>query len=353
MLLLWLIPFVIALAIFLFFRNKKLEKLKHLEYYFLKLPEIYVKKRKDKDFIDELFETATLYRKSSIDQIIFIHGTFAGSDPYFLEKTKFPLFKSYKTFFDLTQKDRGNFTKKHVKLIEEFFTQDASLFKWSGRNSHMARFEATIELVDNLLDKKLEGKKHILIFSHSHGGQILALLTKLLNDKEMVSKLIEEEFLPESVTAKLNLIRKLEISMVTMGTPVRYQWALSDNIHLLHIINHRGKYPFGGNLFGILFTSRGDYIQQLATARTDYYSIFDLERVKNQKLSAILNEKYQPFFRRRQRLHNDGVHLLIDYRDVSFFPNFYKTIFGHGIYTRFDLVPYHLELIIRYLEKKR
>lgn len=349
MFLLWLLFILIIVGIFLFVRIKKQALFEHLEYHYSKLPDQYIKKRKDSEFIDELFEVATLYRKTSIDQILFIHGTFAGNDPYFLEKTRIPFFKAYKKIFDFTQKDRGNFTQKHIKLIEEFFTQDAALFKWSGRNSHIARLEAATDLIDLLLDKKLEGKKHILIFAHSHGGQTLALLSQLLNDKETLLKLIEEEFLAENITSKLNLIKKLKITIITMGTPVRYEWMLNDHIKLIHIINHRGNSPLGGSLLGVIFTRQGDYIQQLATANTDYYPIFDLDRVKNQKLSKIFKEKYEPFFKRKQRLHNEGVHLLIDYRDSHFLPNFHKTIFGHGIYTRFDLLPFHFSLIFRYL----
>ena len=55
----------------------------------------------------------------------------------------------------------------------------------------------------------------------------------------------------------------------------------------------------------------------------------------------ILRKKI-PF---KNRLHTDGMHLLVDYGDKSRLPNFVKTAFGHGTYTRLKYMPFLLATI--------
>ena len=45
--------------------------------------------------------------------------------------------------------------------------------------------------------------------------------------------------------------------------------------------------------------------------------------------------------------HNQGHHFLVDYGDQGKYPNFTKTIFGHAIYTKLDLMQFHLKLILK------
>ena len=46
------------------------------------------------------------------------------------------------------------------------------------------------------------------------------------------------------------------------------------------------------------------------------------------------------------RVHDSGTTYLVDYRDHSLMvPNFMKTVFGHGAYTRYEAMLFNIELI--------
>jgi hypothetical protein len=55
----------------------------------------------------------------------------------------------------------------------------------------------------------------------------------------------------------------------------------------------------------------------------------------------------------KKRLHNKGHHFLVDYGDNGKLPNFLLTIFGHGIYTKLDLLKFHFVFIFDHFYSKK
>ena len=122
--------------------------------------------------------------------------------------------------------------------------------------------------------------ERILLIGHSHAGQLFALLTTFLEEKEMdlmetnlkdskIWQLAEAvELDKDIIQLKENLkkIDKVYLDIVTFGTPPRYQWGTptrkgqETNYRLLNVINHRHETV---SIFGLLNTREGDYVQQL------------------------------------------------------------------------------------------
>lgn len=310
----------------------------------------------------ELRRTAIGYAKSGIEHIVLIHGTFAGDDPLLLNKAlahrtprlfrplHFLYGKSSKKIFDLVGRDLGNFTDGHKRLLEENFKQNISLFNWSGSNSHYGRLQGALELIEFLYHKS---NNSTLIMAHSHGGQLLALMTQLFKDESIRDALLKEKLISEESLTHIKRIKNFKYRLVTMGTPVRYKWMPDGNSKILHFINHRGRLPLGGSLIGGFWNSKGDYIQQFGGAGSDNLFLLDIYKHINKKLEFIFKEDNPGFLslhKRRQRLHHQGLNLLVDYQDAKRYPNFHKTLFGHGIYTRYHLLPFHLQQILKYTQ---
>jgi hypothetical protein len=121
---------------------------------------------------------------------------------------------------------------------------------------------------------------------------------------------------------------------------------------LIHIINHRGKDALAGSLTGLLNTRDGDYVQQYGIEGSDMLSVNPKEIKMNQKLDTILGQgvnlkKLNENIKMKRRLHVKGKHYLLDYKDDSVTPNCFMTIFGHGVYTKFE----NLDILLNILEE--
>jgi len=362
LLILGIITFLI-LFVFLLKRRLFLKAIKEFVDYRYELisPSRKTLKKKTQDSEDDLINISKVYENSDIDHIILIHGTFAGDDPLMLSRgllkqtprILLPLHnifrKIMKKSFDVIGKDLGNFTKHHKIILEKYFKQKISLFNWSGSNSHYGRYHGAVELIEYLHRQK---SKNFLIISHSHGGQLLALMTQLFWDESIKTELLKDNSITQETISQINKVRSLKFNLITMGTPVRYKWISTANINILHFINHRGKLPLGGSLIGGLWNRKGDYIQQFGGAGSDNFQVLDIHSKTNRKLAKIFKEDdlgLLKLIKRRQKLHGQGLNLLVNYRDAKIFPNFFNSMFGHGIYTRYHLLAFHLEQISKHL----
>ncbi len=54
------------------------------------------------------------------------------------------------------------------------------LFNWSSENHHIGRADGAIRLLDELASLKLQPTQRVLLFGHSHAGNVFALMTNLL-----------------------------------------------------------------------------------------------------------------------------------------------------------------------------
>jgi hypothetical protein len=141
---------------------------------------------------------------------------------------------------------------------------------------------------------------------------------------------------------------------VTLGGPLRYPFAVTDRMRLLHLVNHRGKGELAENMLNLWTTAGGDYIQQWGCPGSDTLATTHKERAINRKLDALLGKGIDTrvwvhTVATKLRVGDVGQTLLVDYGDQGGFKiNCIPTVFGHGIYTRYRVMLFNTELICRY-----
>lgn len=302
------------------------------------------------------------FLENKVKSIYLVHGTFVGEDPFHVAsiiERSFPklrpelvesIRKKIKKGQDLLAKDIGNFVPEHIEYLSKFISSNVYNFSWSSGNHHYARVEGCIRLIEDLTQKHGKGDR-VLLIGHSHAGQIFAVLTQLLFNPEF-RDYVQLLFPATKLLENLAVIQNMKLDIVTLGTPARYPWFLSDNMQLLHIINHRGTDLFGGGYRDSIFTGKGDYIQQWGVSGSDMNPAQVEIKQINKKLERFLGAGSNLNILRRKialkrRLHTDGMHLLVDYDDAGKLPNFVLTIFGHGSYTRLKFLPFLLNSICK------
>jgi hypothetical protein len=374
---LFILPFIlflITLSIGLYFFIKNNNKKKYL------LPDFtdLIPKNASYEFckVSDLrndFQNITRNQNVEIQSLYLVHGTFVGDDPWHLISlieesfpgVSAPLVGQIKSQTKKGQnyfaKDLGNFTTAHDDEFKRLTNSILSInhFTWSSGNGHYARLQGCLQLIEGLLQNSNE---RILLVGHSHAGQVFALLTQLLNNptfrKKIISILKAYDLCPVELNSKLKDLKSKRYDFVTLGAPARYNWNTRvSSMTLTHIINHRGRDVLGGSFSGAIFTERGDYIQQWGVAGSDFKSPIDFEQDINLELDELLGEGanirvLQENIKFRKRLHNEGHHYLVDYNDSSRLPNFFKTIFGHGTYTKVENMDILLNIINKQLSTK-
>ncbi len=345
--------------------------------------------------VDGSFDNSRLYEKQSaawresmrrsgqkledaqVKRIILLHGTFVGSDGVNLissVKSVFPrlsrefetkISSTVKTWIDQLAQDNGNFVPAYAALLEKALGGKipVELFSWSSANHHIARLEGAIRLVERLDDSPPGKGSRTLLIGHSHARQVFALFTQLVDGaqgkgglgKALWEFIQAENLAPASLRERAKELRKHRFDFVTLGSPVRYPWAYLPDMRALHIINHHGETEKVKQVWSFWSASSGDFVQQWGMIGSDNLAPTARERTLNRRLDQQLGKGWHTrlwlkHLVRRNRLGDFGKTLLIDYRyEASRKPNFIKSVFGHGIYTRFDVMQYQLELICKYL----
>jgi hypothetical protein len=317
---------------------------------------------------------ATL-RRANVRLVLFAHGTFVGDEPFALvralgeqvgrvEPTVGATFARLLTMAlagparlgGALLGDVGRFTPEYVALFRAALGGHVACdrFGWSGANHHLARLQGAADLARTLARHRL-GAGRALVFAHSHGGQVLALLAQLLHEPALSRALLEVlgELGPvDDVAIALRQLRRARLDFVTLGTPPRYGWPARAAARVIHLVNHRGEAPFGGDWSGVAQTVGGDYIQQWGIAGSDFPAATPLERRLNERLSAILGDGADPRawmanVRHRMRVARQGHTVLVDYGDrgAGAIPNCVNTLFGHGIYTTYEAMLFQARLV--------
>ena len=63
------------------------------------------------------------------------------------------------------------------------------LFHWSSENHHLGRADAAVRLIDEIAALELPRRKRILVWGHSHAGNVFALMSNLLaGDSESIER---------------------------------------------------------------------------------------------------------------------------------------------------------------------
>jgi hypothetical protein len=221
-----------------------------------------------------------------------------------------------------------------------------------------------------------EGSGRVLLWAHSHGGNALAILTNLLGADDQA----RQEFFDaarifhrgghaghsgftawprvEQVLADpAHPVRKLQLDIVTFGTPIRYGWDTGGYRNLLHIIHHRPHHPdaehaprYPPNPWHVLTGREGDFIQHIGIAGTNLPPLpLALKTfLADRRLGRLLQRdlpKHWLHTRLKQdtRVAHEGTTLLVDYDDPDRSPH--RHLFGHAPYTRSRWLALHCELV--------
>lgn len=304
-----------------------------------------------------------------VSHVYFVHGTFAGDDPFGVIpalKRIFPRMKPgvadaiqqrMKRSFDYLNRDTGNYLLDYVALFQEATRCRAKcqLFVWSSGNHHAARLHGAISFMRRLhQDLPDIPPSRVLLWGHSHAGQVFALFSHLLHESPLGEKLwelmIDWGWTDQAERKTLRRFKKFNFDVVTFGSPLRYPWRLSDRFRLIHVTNHRGSTHLASYPFGFWKTQGGDYIQQWGSYGSDYLAASASDRALNRKLDKLLGMGIDPrgwidCIAKGVRVSDYGVTYLVDYMDHSVLaPNGLMTIFGHGVYTKFKYMLFNAQL---------
>ena len=307
----------------------------------------------------------------SVTHVYFVHGTFVGEDPFGLipalrriypnmsPATELNIRRRVKKSYSTITKDTGNYLDGYVDLFRIASGTKAAcqIFNWSSANHHYARIHAALELYRRLIkDLPDVPPSRVLLQGHSHGGQTFAILTHLVNlthlGEEIWDLLIESKLASVFEKRQSHKLRKCRFDFATFGTPHRYPWRLNKKQQLVNIINHRGKTFLAEKQLGFWKTAGGDYVQQWGIAGSDTLAASSRERDFNRKVDKLLGKGVNPKtwienLAKGMRVPEAGTTYLVDFRDHSLVvPNFMKTIFGHGVYTRYEAMAFNSQIIV-------
>ena len=227
-------------------------------------------------------------------------------------------------------------------------------FLWSSANHHLARLRAAAHLL-RLLASSKPGRSRVLLLGHSHGGQVLALLTQLVYPAKtgpMLWAALREIGEPvEELKQLARTVARARLDLATFGMPPRYGFATNSRCRALDVVNHRGETPRAGSLMGVLHTEGGDYVQQWGIAGSDLPPTTAKERELAARLDALLGagsdvKAWLQHVSHGTRVSQHGFSYLVDYgdRSVSRKPNCLGTWFGHGVYTTYDSMLFNAQL---------
>lgn len=327
-------------------------------------------------------------RDANVGAIYLVHGTFAGFDALGMlaelgrvyPAGRDALERISKMLVDGMAGDTGNFTTEYAGRFERAISEGQSTtipvrtFVWSSENHHLGRADAAVRLIDELVSLRLPPGKRILLWGHSHGGNVFALATNLLaGDGESISRFFDAArvYYQWPVTGMIDIpvwksvedllyeedrvLADNPLDIVTMGTPIRYGWDSHGYSRLLHFIHHRptdGVAPhlavFPPRFDDVLRATGGDYVQQIGIAGTNAMPSPLAWRAwtADRRLNALLQPDYSALdlldrLKVGTRVPDEGTTLLVDYGPNQ--GNLAQSLAGHAIYTRRDWLLYHAE----------
>lgn len=337
---------------------------------------------------------------ANLAHLFLVHGTFVGNDALgtltelrrIAPRLSENLRKVGKKLVDVVIGETGNFTPDFARTFEDGLTQAAGrivpveLFHWSSQNNHIARADGAIRLIARLeqlshkfTDEQLDSAipPRVMLWAHSHGGNLLAILTNLLAASGEIRKLFFDAarvFYTPWLTKKADMptwahveelletnarVRRLPLDIVTFGTPIRYGWDSRGYDNLLHFVNHRASAKLPGHrtyppsrLLDVFSARYGDYVHQLGIAGTNIMPLPLAVRtfLADRRLRHVLQSDHTwvdlwKNFARGQRVHDEGPTLLVDYHDAGW--DFWHHLWGHGAYTRRCWLPFHISEVAR------
>jgi hypothetical protein len=360
-------------------------------------------------FVRGMRDVGGRLREANVAAIYLVHGTFVGNDPWGTHAGLNDLAPRYaawwrrttKRLIDRMMNDTANYTLDYAQLLERSLTAGGELaipvrrFIWSGENNHIGRAAAAVALVDELAARNFAPGQRVLLWCHSHGGNVLALFSHLLAaDKQVRGRFFEATQVyygksgrPDSVNATWRRVRELldrprdddrvpaflrhrgpgndgqantagtALDVATLGTPIRYRWHLSGVDRLLHFVNH---HPVRGHanhqsalprhIGDVLFGTGGDYVQHMGIEGTNFPPLPWCWKtwLADIRLARLISPELKWYrlphrVRAGLRVPSAGTTLLVDYgRERS---RWIRHMAGHSIYTRTHWMLFHAEQV--------
>jgi hypothetical protein len=332
------------------------------------------------------------YRQAGVSAIYLVHGTFVGADALGILSTLGRVYPQAQAFLcslaksavDLVAGEGGNYTGRYANTLERALqspgepTIPVRRFNWSSQNNHLGRADGAVRLIDELVGAELPPKGRVLLWGHSHAGNVFSLISNLLAaDRET----LEEFFHASRVYYRWPLLGWIDIPLwqrveqrlyktpgpladhpldvVTFGTPIRYGWDSNGYARLLHFVHHRPtkdlpehQAAFPPTAEAVLTAAAGDYVQQCGIAGTNIMpSLFSWRSwLADRRLNALLqkdvNARDLPkHLGAGRRVPDEGTTLLVDYGPAT--GGLPEHVAGHAVYTRSEWLLFHAEEIAR------
>lgn len=346
------------------------------------------------EFRSRMQQVGTVLRDAEVAAIYLAHGTLVGPDALGVLTELARVFPSadravrrvIKRIVHKVAGEVGVYTADYARCFEESICQEGKpripvrLFHWSSENHHIGRADGAVRLIDELVSLGPPPGRRLLLWGHSHAGNVFALITNLLGGNRQA---VDRFFTASGVYYRWPIIGCVDIpvwdrvrgllargasppagvplDMVTFGTPIRYGWNSEGYSRLLHFINHRPaegvpeyRAPFPPKIDDVLCAAAGDYVQQLGIAGTNVMPslLAWRARVADNRLSRLLQEDSSASgalerFQAGAIVPDEGTTLLVDYGLPEGSIAHHHA--GHAVYTRKKWLLFHAEEVARRL----
>jgi len=334
-------------------------------------------------------QVGAVLRAQEVAAVYLVHGSFVGPDAVEVLGAlgrAFPeaapaVRRVVRRVVEQMTGDVGNYTESYAHHFETGINRGACsyylpvrLFHWSSENHHLGRADGAVRLIDELASLELRPPQRVLLWGHSHAGNVFALITNLLAGNR---RAVEQFFQAAEIYYRWPIVDCVDIpvwqrvrslltqdhppildvplDLVTFGTPVRYGWDSAGYSRLLHFIHRRAacgisdyRASFPLQLEQVLSAAEGDYVQQLGIAGTNVTpGIFSWRAWLADRRLAQLLQAESPYedplarFRAGTIVPDEGTTLLVDYGEPE--GNIAEHHAGHAVYTRKEWLLFHAE----------
>lgn len=259
-----------------------------------------------------------LHTDLNIRDIVIVHGTFMGDDPFGIVEIlksvsrSVPLLsrkinqladevkKRTRPLTSSVSQDLANYTPEFRDSFQKLTGEEVQVERmeptWSSQNDHFARADLAVRLVCHLHEMQLADDERVLLWGHSHAGNGFAILSNLLaNHRQSIESFFRTVEANARGTDRYNKQWKTarqilasgpsphplarQVYIAAFGTPVRYGWDTSGYRQLVHLHHHQTwdqKRPAQTRpLFPpyapheTVIAKYGDWVQAFAIAGTD------------------------------------------------------------------------------------